>query len=282
MSKSKLKSSPSFDRLFASLQIDEVLQRTEDYKDYISLNSNKYTTKVIYRIKSLLCYGRFDEAEILCYEALNCPSLLTKGKYMINVYLYQIYFYKRELWKSFYYYKNIPTEDDKYSSIINRDFVLKFIEDGNPELFKKITNIPKECIIGHVQSKRAGNLNFGEDAVIDAIMQEFNKATVYYDNVMQIRIFSCFNVGKSEYNGKNETCDYLYVCSINDNPCSIKTFYPISSPGSLKCHDISGLVRSLDSKNQSTGNAASELTSGSATQKFMARQRKMNTKIENK
>lgn len=282
MSKSKLKSSPSFDRLFACLQIDEVLQRTEDYKEYIKLNSNKYTSKVIYRIKSLLCYGRFDEAEMLCYEALKCPSLLAKGKYMVNVYLYQIYFYKRELWKSFYYYKHIPTEDEKYKNMINKNFLLRFIEAGNPELFKRIINVPKGYVIGHVQNKRSGDLNFSEKGVIDAIMQEFSEAKVYYDNTMEIRIFSCFNVGKSEYNGKSETCDYIYVCSIDDNPMSIKTFYPISSPGSLEYHDISGLVRKLDNKNQSTGNAACELTSGSATQKFMARQRKMNTKIENK
>ena len=277
MGRSKFKSGPSFDRLFSCLEIDEVLQRTEDYKEYITLNSNKYTSKVIYRIKSFICYGRFDEAEVLCYEALNCPSLQYKGKYMIKVYLYQIYFYRKELLKSYHYYKQIPTEDKKYVDKINKDFLLRFIEAGNPELFKRISSVPKECIISHVKRKRAGHLNFSEDSVIDAIIQKFDQAKIYYDNIMQIRIFSCFNVGKSEYSGKNETCDYIYVCSINDDPYSIKTFYPIPSPGSLQCYDISSLVRKLDNEKHFTSNNVIEPTNSLTMQKFMARQRKKNS-----
>lgn len=276
MKKHKFKSVPPFDKLFDNLEIDQILKETNGYRNYKDINKKRYTVKIVYRIKALLCYGKIDEAEELCYEAIDSNALLEKGQYMVNVFLYQIYYYKKELWKSFYYFNKIPTDDVQYINLIQKGFLFSLIEAGNKELYDEIVKAPDDWIIAHVLRKRAGESNFKTKTILNAIIQEFDKAEVYYDNTMQIRIFRCFNVGKSSYNGKLKTCDYIYVCSINEDPHSIKTFYLIDSPGSLKYHDITEVINKGAEKQLPT--ITNNESKSFATSKFLARQRKMKSK----
>lgn len=65
-------------------EYDSILKQTEDFRLYYHINSNHYVTKILYRIKTLILYGRFQEAEQLCLEALNNKNIEKHSSELIN------------------------------------------------------------------------------------------------------------------------------------------------------------------------------------------------------
>ena len=113
---------------------------------------------------------------------------------------------------------------------------------GNPELFYKLFNIPKQNFINHVLKRRSEDVNVDLDKLYDVMKDNFANAKTYYRDFSTFRIFRCFNVGKTNFNNKPDLCDYVQVVSVKDNPNTMITCYFINDPGSLSYYDITGQV----------------------------------------
>ena len=254
-----------------SYNYQEILRVTQDYNRYATINFKKYNIKIIFKIKSLIFFGRFDEALNLCYEALDSKILNDDNNELVNYYVFMIHLYKREFIKCISLLTNIKDFDENKTRLEKFKRVVEdLIYTDNPETYNKLFPIEKENFVTHVKKRRREDFNIDFDIIADAIINNFYKARVYYQNSTEVRIFRCFNVGKSDYYGKNETCSYIIVYSKNGSIKSLITAYLEPSVNNLEFCDITSEVyEKLENKNETNN----EIKSASLD-KFRVRQSK--------
>ena len=260
-----------YTKLEENLEYDEIIRITGDYENYLNINTNKYNVKTIYRVKALIFVGNFDEALRICYEALSTNALSEQNRNLIKYYIYCIYYFKEEHLKCIYYSEKL---DIKYGGENNRKRLIRLIEnliyDGNPLFYDEHFSVAKENFMTHIIKRRNTDFNVDIEAFTDAIIDNFYKTRPYYINTTVVRIFRCFNAGKSESTGKLETCDYFIVHSKRDDKDTLVTSYFVPSPGSLEYCDITGDVyMKMEEKKNS-----SPVIRTRATEKFLRRQQK--------
>ena len=251
-------------------EYDTVLKKTDDYNMFKGIDSTSFAYKIEFRVESLVTLGRFDEAEKLCYEALDSNKLSEKRIRYIYYYLYLIYYYTNQYLKCIYlmnsgYINDCGLESKKYKELYK-----SIACAGNPELFYKLFNIPKQNFINHVLKRRSEDVNVDLDKLYDVMKDNFANAKTYYRDFSTFRIFRCFNVGKTNFNNKPDLCDYVQVVSVKDNPNTMITCYFINDPGSLSYYDITGQVF----KDELVKNE-SDLPVKHNIEKFNQRQKKM-------
>lgn len=237
--------------LETSYDYEYILKLTADYEKYARINNKKYNTKTTFRIKSLIFLGRFDEALKLCYEALDTNLLKPENVELVNYYIFMIFFYKKEFIKCFALINNLYDFDEKKTI---KEKYFRIIEDmihsDSPETYEKLFELKKEHFVTHVIKRRGEDFNIDFNIITDVIIKNFAYAKVYYQNMTEVRIFRCFNAGKSNYYGKTETCAYIIVHSQNSSPKSLITAYLSSSVDNLDFCDITNDVYTiLENKN---------------------------------
>lgn len=265
---SSKKNMKKLDRYDECFEYDYILEKTSNYNNIRDLSYGSYSIQIIYRIKALVTYGRFDEAEELCHEILSFNHPRETTAKVIYYYLFIIHYFKREYIKCLKMLPTIQTNNESYNKQLKYYLAASLAADGNPELKEKLFYFPKSNIITHFKKKRSHEINVDVDLLLDTIFENFNNTRVYYQNISELRVFRCFNIAKSDYNGKMETCEYILVYSRKDFPESIATFYFVSSVGSLESLDITNQIYKAKDTTENKNNICS------ATSKFMERQRK--------
>ena len=223
---------------------EEILRITSDYEKYATMNTKKYSKKVIYRIKSLMFYGRFAEAYALCNEALGKKILSEEHTELIHYYIFMIFFYEKKFWACRHLLKYVKDFEDKPRIEKLGRLYEGLIYSTDKDLYFKLFSITKENFVTHVQKRRGDSFNIDINIIADAVVNNFYNTRTYYQNMTEFRIFRCFNVGKSEYYTKTETCSYIVVLSKVDSPKSLITAYMIPYLNNLECCDITGEVYS--------------------------------------
>lgn len=266
----------SYKKLDDNYEYLEILACTKSFRKSINVNNRKYNVKVVYYIKALIIYGRFDEAESICYEALDSGILSEENEELIKYYLFEIYYFKKEYFKCLGLRTELKVDEE---ILKKRDFHFlgSIAVEGNLELYDGIFAVNKNTLESHILTRRAVHCNINTKLMIDAIFDNYYNAKPYYQNLAIIRVFRCFNAGSSDHKGKNISCDYIVTISVKDDPKTMVTCFFADSPGSLEYYDITEYIHNFREEKKSIYPKKT-----TCTDKFMARQRKMNTKIENK
>ena len=223
-------------KLCEQRKYEDVYEYTGDYRDYATA-SKKFCIKIIYRIRTLILYGKFEEAEQLCHEALKSKYVLTHYYELVYYYLFSTYYYRKLYIECMNLIKKLNRDDENHPELC-RLLLHNLIVDGNNDLKDKFFNIPKYVFMGHILKKEDRYFNVEVNTLYETIKDNFDNAEVYYENLKCFRIFRCFNAGVSDYNNKKSCCDYIIVYYLINDPNSMLTCYLIDSPGTLKYCDI--------------------------------------------
>lgn len=257
-------------------QYDLILKRTSDYRLYKDIDSVAYVYKIGFRVQALVLCGRFSEAESLCYEAIDSGRLSEKNLFFINYYLYLTYYYTKQYIKCIGLLENF-TSNDKFA-FKRKDYLMKsIIQESDDQSYNDLFHIPTKIFVKHVTNRRGFHSNTDLKMLAGVIKSNFYNARAYYENLTEFRIFRFFNVGKSNYNGKLQTCDYVQVVSLKNDPESLITCYFIDNPGSLEFYDLTPIV----SENMIKHKVSNVPGIKNNIEKFYSRQRKKDAKIEN-
>lgn len=266
----------SYQKLDDNYEYLTILKSAKTFRNSINVNDRKYNVKVVYYIKSLITYGRFDEAEAICYEALDSGILSAENNELVKYYLFEIYYFRKEYYKCMGL-RNELKSDSEIQKKRNFDLFGSIAVEANPELYDKIFCVKKRTLEGHILTRRAVHCKIDTKLMIDAIFDNYYKTKPYYQNLSIIRVFRCFNAGSSDHKGITTSCDYIVAVSVKDDPKTMVTCFFVDSPGSLEYYDITEYIHNFREEKKSIYPKKT-----TCTDKFMARQRKMNTKIENK
>lgn len=249
---------------------ESILKKTNDYNMFKGIDSESYAYKIGFRVEVLVTLGRFEEAEKLCYEALETHKLDERREGFLYYYLYLIYYYTKQYYKCIEIIKRGYIHDSSPKSKTFQMLFSSIASEGKPDLYEKLFDIPKHVFVKHVLKRRAEDVRLDLNKLYDVIQENFYNAQPYYENFSMFRIFRCFNAGKTDYNDKPDLCNYIHVVSTKDDPNTMITCYFISDPGSLSYYDITSLVFAEKmEKNKSNNEVKHNID------KFNQRQRKM-------
>ena len=231
----------NFEGMYKGYHLDELLKTTKYYVGRLSeVNSTSYVA-YYYRIKTLIFLAEFDEAKDLCEQVIKKSQASgNKASRFAYLYLSQIYHYRNEFIKAIYFYKKYMDLCENIDPVLlkkNKDQTIrKLLIESNIPFVNNKDNIK-------ARMRRYHSEDFGErwsiyKKIVDAVMDNFNNATCYYEGKLYVRFFRCQGVTMENSNNTSNIKDYLKVSSYSDSPDTIVSIYAVKSVGDLDYIDI--------------------------------------------